>query len=162
MAEDQDQNIGFQDPDEEMPSEMKDYGLAAFRHAAGMGPHPGAYQGPPRQKRAEGEPTETDLERAREEGEISAKKMRAAQMGGSGELAPTQFEAQGQQQTGALDQQFALQSASQAAQAQAAATSPQPPPAPSGPAGVSIPFPAQKGLESSPGAGAGHPEEESE
>jgi hypothetical protein len=65
---DEDQNIGFQDPDEEeMPSEMKDYGLAAFRHAAGLGPHPGTYKGPPRRKRKPDEPTETDRQRAAEE-----------------------------------------------------------------------------------------------
>jgi hypothetical protein len=97
MAEDEDQNIGFQNPDEdEMPSEMKYYGLAAFRHATGLGPHPGTYKGPPRRKRAEGEPTETDHERAREEGEISAKKMKAAMRGG--DLGPEQFETEESQQ----------------------------------------------------------------
>jgi hypothetical protein len=45
MSEDQD--IGLQNPDEDdMPFEMKDHWLAAFRHAAGFGPDPGAYKGP--------------------------------------------------------------------------------------------------------------------
>jgi hypothetical protein len=82
----EDQNIGFQDPDEEdMPPELKDHMLAAFQHAAGLGPHPGMYQGPPRRRR--GEPTETDLQSAREEPigeELNARKMHAAD--GSQEL----------------------------------------------------------------------------
>jgi hypothetical protein len=69
MSDDDDQNIGFQDPDEEdMPSEMKDHMLAAFAHGAGLGPHPGKYKGPTKRKDAEpDEPTETDLDNARQE-----------------------------------------------------------------------------------------------
>jgi len=138
---DEDQNIGFQNPDEEeMPSEMQDYGLAAFRHAAGLGPHPGEYKGPPRKKRKEGEPTPTDHERAREE-EANAPKMRAAMRGG--DLGPEQFEQEQAKQTGALQQLAGAAGQQQAAQAQAGQMPVNAPPAPSGAAGVTEPYAAQ-------------------
>jgi hypothetical protein len=90
----EEQDIGFQDPDEDdMPSELKDHMLAAFAHEAGLGPHPGMYKGPPRRKRKPGEPTETDRQSAAEEPigeEANARKMHAAH--GSQELGPTQFQ----------------------------------------------------------------------
>jgi len=141
--DDEDQNIGFQDPDEEMPSEMKDYGLAAFAHAAGFGPHPGTYQGPPRRK--PGEPTETDLQRAHHE-EANAPKMREAQMG----LAPSEMEQQKVKQTQALGQQATTQGAVKAQQAQGAQTPVPAPAAPSGPAGTQTPYPAQAGPQPPP------------
>jgi len=145
QEQDHDQHIGLQNPDEdEMPSEMQDYGFAAFRHAVGLGPHPGEYKGPPRRKRAEGEPTEANRERAREEeqGEISAKKMHAAHRGE--ELGPSEFTQQQEQQRGALQRQATTAGQAQAAQAQAGMKPPNAPPAPSGPSGVTKPFPAQQ------------------
>jgi hypothetical protein len=128
-----------------MPSEMKDHWFAAFRHAAGLGPHPGDYKGPPRRKRAEGEPTETDLQSAREEplGELNAPKMKAAMRGG--DLGPEQFEQEQVKQAGAIQQQSAAAGQQKAAQAQAGMTGPTPPTAPAGTAGVTEPYPAQEG-----------------
>jgi hypothetical protein len=157
----QEQQIGFQDPDEEdMPSEMKDHMLAAFRHEAGLGPHPGMYKGPPRKKRTPGEPTETDLQSAREEpigGEASAAKMHAAQTGGSTGLGPTEAQQALIKQRAALQQQTTGAAAQTAAQAQGAQSAIQPPAAPSGPAGVTQPYPAQKGPQAAPGPAAGEP-----
>jgi hypothetical protein len=141
MPEDEDHHIGYQDQDEEIPSEMKDYGLAAFRHAAGFGPHPGEYKGPPRKQRKEGEPTESDMQRAHEEGEASSKKMQAAMRGG--DLGPEQFEQEEAQQAGALQQLAGGAGQLKAAQAQAGQAGVNAPPAPTGTAGVTKPFPAQ-------------------
>jgi hypothetical protein len=142
-GQDQDQNIGFQNPDEdEMPSEMKEYGLAAFRHAAGFGPHPGTYQGPPRKRR--------DPDEEPPSGEASAEKMHAAQTGGSPGLGPTEAQANLAKQRAVLQQKAAQQSEVAAQQAQAQQTSPTPPPAPSGPQGVSQPYPAQAGQAPEP------------
>jgi hypothetical protein len=145
---DEDQNIGLQDQDDEgMPPEMKEYGLAAFAHMAGVGPHPGEYKGPPRGKRPD--VTETDLQRAHEESEgeeASSKKMRAAMTGQA--LGPSQFAQQQMKQAGAMQQLAGTLGQKQAVQAQAKQTPPNAPPAPSGPAGVTTPYPAQ----ASPGA----------
>jgi hypothetical protein len=153
MPDDEDQNIGFQDPDQEdMPSEMKDHWLAAFGHAAGQNPHPGPYKGPKRKARDPDEPTESDRESARQE-EANAQKMRAAQMGApeAAAIGPTPMEQAQVKQSGAISKEADLQAAQQAAQAQGAQAPVNAPPAPSGPAGATIPFPAQKGAVGGPG-----------
>ena len=132
---------------------MQDHWFAAFRHAAGLGPHPGEYKGPPRKKRKEGEPTETDMQRAREEPireEKSAHKMHAAQRGE--ELGPTQFQEQQARQAWAMQQVATTQGAAQALQAQAG-MKPHAPPAPSGAAGVTKPYAAQASPEAVPTTG---------
>ena len=142
------ENIGFQDPDEdEMPSEMKDHMLAAFRHEAGLGPHPGPYTGPPRRKRDPDQPTETDMQRAAEESderphEAGYKKMKAAQRGG---LGPSEMEQAAAKQQSAIQQTAGTTGQVQATKAQAAQVGPAPPPAPGGPEGVSEPYPAERG-----------------
>jgi hypothetical protein len=144
--DDQDQNIGFQDPDQEdMPSEMKDHWLAAFGHKAGQNPHPGPYKGPKRKKADPDEPTESDRDSARQE-EANARKMRAAQTGGGEQsLGPSQMDQAQVKQRGAMSQQAALQAAQQAQQAQGAQQPVTAPAAPAGPAGTTTTFPAQQG-----------------
>ena len=155
--QDEDHDIGFQDPDaEDMPSEMKDHMLAAFRHGAGLGPHPGMYKGPTRRKGHDPDaPTETDLQRAQEEPigeEASAKKMHAAQIGGGDTaLGPSQIEQQTVKQRTSVNQQADLQSAAQAQQVAGKQVPSQPPPAPTGPQGTSIPYSTQKGAVGGPG-----------
>jgi hypothetical protein len=144
---DNDDNIGFQDPDQEdMPSEMKDHWLAAFGHLAGQNPHPGKYKGTTKRKGADrDDPTESELDNARQQ-EANATKMHAAQTGGGDMgLGPTGMDTARLKQQGALQQQAATQAATQAQQAQAAQSPVNAPPAPSGPVGSTIPFPAQKG-----------------
>jgi hypothetical protein len=143
--DDEDQNIGFQDPDaEDMPSEMKDHMLAAFQHGAGLGPHPGKYTGPTKRPGAGGPPTETDLQRAREE-EANAEKMHAAQTGGSGDLGPTQMESQQSDQGNKLEQQATTQGQAKASQAQSQMAPVNPPEAPGSAVGQSQPYRAQAG-----------------
>lgn len=152
--------IGFGggDDEDDMPPEMKAHMLAAFAHKAGLGPHPGMYQGPPRRKRVSDEPSDTDMQRAAEEPledegrphEASYRKMKAAQTGGRG-LGPSAMETAAAAQTGAMQKQAETQGAAQAAQAQGGQpTIPPPPAAPGGPAGVSAPYAAQRG-ETPPG-----------
>jgi hypothetical protein len=132
-----------QDMHEAMPAEMKDHMWAAFAHKAGLGPHPGQYQGPDHPGVPDDAITESDLQRARE-GEVGASKMHAAQTGGAGPGLGPEEEAQllaKQQQT--LEQRAAVQGQQAAQAAQAQQTSPTPPPAPSGAEGVSQPYPAQ-------------------
>lgn len=146
--EDQDdgQGIGFQDPDQEdMPSAMKDHWIAAFKHKAGMGPHPGAYKGPKHPPADPDQPTESNMDSARQE-EVNAQKMRAAQTGGGDQsLGPSDIDQAAAKQNQAASRQAAQQAAQKAAQAQAAQAPVNAPPAPSGPVGTTIPFPAQKG-----------------
>ena len=82
--------------------------------------------------------------------EASHAKMKAAQTGGSLGLGPTQMEQTAAQQTGAIQQQAATAGQQQATQAQAGQVPNAPPPAPEGPAGVSQPYPAERG-ETPPG-----------
>jgi hypothetical protein len=153
MSDDNPQ-IGFQGGDEEgeMPPEMKDHMLAAFAHKAGLGPHPGKYKGPPWRK--SDDPTDADMQRAEEEPieeEASAKKMHAAQTGGSIGLGPSAMDQAAIKQRGAMNQQADTQAAAQAAKAQGAQVPVNAPPAPSGPAGSVTTFPAQKDAVGGPG-----------
>jgi hypothetical protein len=78
--------------------------------------------------------------------EANAGKMRSAQTGGSPGLGPTEAEQALAKQQTVLQQQVASSGAATAQQAQAGEPSqPTPPPAPTGSAGVTIPYPAQKG-----------------
>jgi hypothetical protein len=146
----QDQNVGFQDPDQEdMPSEMKDHWLAAFGHAAGQNPHPGKYQGPTRRKKVDpDDPTESELDNARQQ-EANASKMHAAQTGApeaaAQSLGPSAMDQAAIKQGQALSKRSDTQAAMQAQQAQGAQTPVNAPQAPAGPQGFTIPFPAQKG-----------------
>jgi len=142
--------VSEQDYHDAMPDQMKQHMWAALEHKAGLGPHPGKYSGPEHPGVHEDEITDTDLHRARE-GEISHKKMRAAQRGE--DLGPSQFEEQQQKQTGALQQLAGTAGQAKAAQAQAGMTPPNAPPAPSGPAGVSKPFKAQEAPGAMPTTG---------
>jgi hypothetical protein len=133
--------------DQDTTPEAKDHMMAAFMHAAGLGPHPGkkSYQiarGP--------RPAAEPIAEAREPG---AKKMRAAQTAGASEtgLGPSQAEQTLVKQQGALQQQAAGVGAQQAAQAQRQQTSVAPPPAPTGPQGTTAPYSAQKGAVGGPG-----------
>ena len=84
-------------------------------------------------------------------GEAQAQKMRAAQTGGSPSLGPTEAEAALAKQRGMLEQQAAAAGQQQAQQAQRQQPVSAPPPAPSGPAGVTQPYPAQRGEVGQPG-----------
>ena len=84
--------------------------------------------------------TGNEIERLVHEGNY--KKMKAAMRGG--DLGPEKFEQEQAQQTGAMQQLAASAGQQQAAQAQGAETSVAPQAAPSGPAGVSVPYEAQK------------------
>jgi hypothetical protein len=94
-------------------------------------------------------PFDEEVERALTKlhpGEAQAKKMRAAQTGGSEGLGPTEAEAALAKQRGMLEQQAATAD-QQAVQAQQQQPVTGPPPAPSGPQGVTQPYPAQRGQE---------------
>src|SRR5215469_2462801 len=150
MQESDEPQVDPQDEVEAMPPQMRDHAWAAFAHKAGLGPHPGQYQGPPHPGVPDDTVTDSDLQRARE-GEVGSKKMREAQSGGAGPGLGPEEEAQllaKQQQ--ALQQKAAAEAQMQAQQAQAQQTSPTPPPAPSGSAGVSQPYPAQAGPQPPP------------
>jgi hypothetical protein len=72
--------------------------------------------------------------------------MEAAKSGGGGPgLGPTEAESALMKQRQSLEQQATTAGQTQAAQAQAAQPSLTPPPAPSGPAGVTQPYPSQRG-----------------
>jgi hypothetical protein len=150
--QDEEHDIGYQDPNQEdMPSEMKDHMFAAFRHGAGLGPHPGKYTGPTRRKDQDpDDPTETHLDHAQQE-EANARKMHLAQTGGSEVLGPTQMDQAQVKQRGALGQQAGLMQAQAAAKAQAAQQPVDPTAGPSGAQGTSTVFPAQKGAVGGPG-----------
>jgi hypothetical protein len=148
------------DQEAQTTPEAQDHMLAAFKHAAGLGPHPGKKS----HKIARGprplgdEITDIDRQRAYEEPiaeakEPGAKKMRAAQTAGASEtgLGPTAAEQTLVKQQGALQQQAAAGGAQQAAQAQGQQASVAPPPAPVGPQGTTVPYPAQKGAVGGPG-----------
>jgi hypothetical protein len=139
-------DIGNQDHFDHAPEEFKDHLVQAFVHAAGKGKHPGQYAGAQPEPPPDDAITEGDLQRTHE-GEASARKMRAAQTGGSPGLGPTEAEADLAKQQAVLQQRAAQQAAMQAQQAQAQQTSPQPAPAPSGPQGVTQPYPAQAGQD---------------
>jgi hypothetical protein len=57
-----------QDQHDAMPKQMKDHMWQAFVHAAGKGPHPGNYKGPPHPGVPPDAVTEGDLQRVHEEG----------------------------------------------------------------------------------------------
>ena len=142
---------GDQEQFEGAPHEWKDHFLAAMKHQAGLGPHPGKYKGPPLQRQEEpdeDEISELDLQHAREEPlederphEASYKKMKAAKAGGATQgLGPSELQQKQVQQATSLQQQADTQSQVQAAQKQAAMI----PQAPS-PAQVQGPPPAAPG-----------------
>jgi hypothetical protein len=78
-------------------------------------------------------------------------KMRAAQEGGQ-VLGPSDIDKEQAKQQQAQSQTQAAQQAATASQAQAQQSPVNAPPAPGGPAGVSVPFPAQKGPQPPPSA----------
>jgi hypothetical protein len=148
--------------DQDTTPEAKDHMLAAFMHAAGLGPHPGKKPHKiargPRPAADDDEITDIDRQRAYEEPmaeakEAGAKKMHAAQTGGASEtgLGPTEAEQTLVKQRGALQQQSAAAGAQAAAQAQGQQASVAPPPAPVGPQGTTAPYSAQKGAVGGPG-----------
>jgi hypothetical protein len=69
------------------------------------------------------------------------------------ELGPTEFQEQQQKQTGALQRQATTQGAAQAFQAQGVQAPVNPPAAPIGAAGVTQPYPAQRGAGAVPTTG---------
>lgn len=176
MPDDDDSSMiffpGDQEDFDDHPQEFKDHMAKAFEHKAGLGPHPGKYQGPPLKMREGDEQddrdiTDADRQRAQEEPledehrphEAGYKKMKAAQTGGS--LAPSEMEQTAAKQQGTMEQQAATQGAIQASKAQGAqAPIAPPPPAPGGPVGVTQPYPAEAketppGIPEAPGAPGG-------
>ena len=154
MQEDDDKqfDIGNQDHFDHAPDELKDHLVQAFVHAAGKGKHPGKYAGPQPEPPPDDAITEADLQRTHESEEASAKKMHAAQTGGSGiSLGPSQIEQQAVKQRTAINQQSDLQASQQAQQVAGQQVPSQPPPAPTGPQGTSIPYSTQKGAVGGPG-----------
>jgi hypothetical protein len=155
--------------DENTTPEAKDHMMAAFMHAAGLGPHPGKKAHKiARAKRPadDDEITDVDRQRAYEEPiaeakEPGAKKMRAAQTGGASEtgLGPTEAEQTLVKQAAALQQQSAAAGAQQAAQAQGQQSAVTPPSAPSGPEGVTTSYSAQKGAVGGSGTLQAHRED---
>jgi hypothetical protein len=144
--------------DQDTTPEAKDHMMAAFMHAAGLGPHPG--KKPHKIARGPRAATDADIDRQREAEEPiaeakepGAKKMRAAQTAGASEtgIGPTQAEQTLVKQQGALQQQAAAAGAQQATQAQGQQTSVAPPPAPTGPQGTTTPYSSQKGAVGGPG-----------
>jgi hypothetical protein len=89
--------------------------------------------------------------------ELGYEKMHAAQTGGSTGLGPTEAQQALIKQRAALQQQATGAAAQSAAQAQGGQSAIAPPAAPSGPAGVTQPYPAQKGPQAAPGPAAGQP-----
>jgi hypothetical protein len=152
--------------DEETSPEAKAHMIAAFKHLAGLGPHPGKKDHKivtHREHRAPDDVTDIDRQRYESEGvgEASAAKMKAARSGGAG-LGPPRFDIEAAQQQGALQQQAATagdETAAQAQGAQAGASGPPTAPPPPAPAAAKAPPVAAAQLPVQPPAAPGPPEQ---